>query len=32
MTSIVFPESFLVAVKPDPGAPGGWYIDSAYPE
>ena len=24
--------TFLVAIKPDASAPGGWYIDSAYPE
>ena len=32
MTASTSPGTFLVAIKPDASAPGGWYIDSAYPE
>ena len=32
MSSSVEPAAFLVAIKHDPGAPGGWYVDSAYPQ
>ena len=32
MTSPSDPTTFLVAIKNDASAPGGWYIDSAYPE
>ncbi len=32
MSAPTDPETFLVAVEPDPNAPGGWYVNSAYPE
>lgn len=32
LTVLDSPTTFLVALKPDASAPGGWYIDSSYPE
>ena len=32
MSTPTDPTTFLVAVPPDPTAPGGWHVNSAYPE
>ena len=32
MTTMDFPQTFLVAIRPSATARGGWYIDSAYPK